>query len=365
MGTSKIAVLLSHAQDLQPETNPRNAELISILRQKMEVEIVCSDPRQPGASLWSFFRAWVRETGSPAANLALELRARAERGKFLWIPDGAGSDCLNLIPLARVLGYQVILDKNELEFLRNPLTSARRDRSEGRDCRGSHAVVAASRLSASRLQKIAPRSTVHVIPHPIDCDAYSETRATEGDCLLFGGRLDSDASAEGLLWFLREVMPRLRNALGDNFPRILVPVPAAAGAEPVSELAQRTRRMLEFSGVELVEHGIGLAGLLAQARIVFVPTRESAEARFPILEAMAAGRAVIATGQSAQGLAFSPSYDLWIADQPDNFATGLLRLLSEAEFRGELGSHAAEAVERNHGRERVSALVDQLIGSFD
>jgi len=116
--------------------------------------------------------------------------------------------------------------------------------------------------------------------------------------------------------------------------------------------------------MECEDDASGFATLLPLAKVVFVPTRECSEARLPILEAMAGGRAVITTGQAAQGLAFSPSYDLWIADQPDNFATGLLRLLSDADFREELGTHGAEAVERQHGRERVSALVDALLDSF-
>jgi glycosyltransferase involved in cell wall biosynthesis len=334
-------VFLVPAQGIRPESDPRNAELLAILQDKLDVELVPWRARDRG--------------------IEDRLKDRAEPGKLLWLPDSLGADCQALIPLARELGYLVVLDKNELEFVRNPIASARRDWNDKRACNQSDAVLASSRQTASRLQKIAPRAPVHVIPDPIDCGAYIESRSLEGDSLLFGGRLDNEASAEGLIWFVREVLPRLRNALGARLPRILVPT---CGDSVFPSLA-RTRRLLEHSGIEVVEWpGRGLAGILPRARVVFVPTRDRSDARFPILEAMAAGRAVIATGQASQGLSFSPSYDLWVADQPDGFASGLLRLLSEGGFREELGIHAAEAVARNHGRARVSELVDDLLGTL-
>ncbi len=76
---------------------------------------------------------------------------------------------------------------------------------------------------------------------------------------------------------------------------------------------------------------------------------------------MAAGRPVVSTSRSAEGLLFTPGRDIWIDDEPDAFTSAMVRLLRESELRQQTVRHADETVkqyyERNHARKILKLVL--------
>jgi glycosyltransferase involved in cell wall biosynthesis len=76
---------------------------------------------------------------------------------------------------------------------------------------------------------------------------------------------------------------------------------------------------------------------LARARVAIVPLRAGSGTRFKIVEAWAAGRAVVSTTIGAEGLGAVDGEHLLLADTPERFADAVSALLDSADLRGRLG----------------------------
>jgi glycosyltransferase involved in cell wall biosynthesis len=371
----------------------RDAHLIRIFSETMEVEILCfgsstseGDGRReeslpPGVKVTHVRRKpepiWQRAVSSLrpevqtgyCERMETALRERAEPGKLLWVSRlGMGK----YLEVAKKAGYRTILDQHQVEthvLWNNAYTMAPHPRTairgltdglhaaqcglyEGRVCQQSDAVVATSDLDASRLLKLAPKAPVHVIPNAIDCAQYAPLRSLPGKTILFSGTLNYTANIEGLSWFVQEVLPRLQRSLGPAVPWLVV-----AGSNPGPEIY----RMLDGLKAELHADPPSLMPFLADAAVVIVPIRSGRSMRFKILEAMASGRSVVSTPRGADGLLLAPGYDVWIADAADKFASAVARLLESPELRAELGSHAAQTADARYDWKAARVLLDALL----
>jgi glycosyltransferase involved in cell wall biosynthesis len=72
---------------------------------------------------------------------------------------------------------------------------------------------------------------------------------------------------------------------------------------------------------------------LHRAAAVVVPLRIGGGTRLKIYEAMAAAKAVVSTTIGAEGLDVVHGRDIILADAPDTFAAGVVRLLTNAADR--------------------------------
>ena len=295
-------------------------------------------------------------------SVAAALKARAVKGKVLWI---SRLRMAQYIPLARVLGYKVVLDEHQVEssmMLTNAFSSPKHWPEgiraaqcavyEQKFCAASHVVVTASEIDAYRLQKLAPSIPVHIIPHAVDEKSYLPARNLAGNSLLFFGALNYQPNHEGLLWFSHEILPRLKASLGINLPRVVV-----SGTDAPENISSK----LKSFGIETYSDHSSLLSLLCDAAVVFFPLRSGRGNRINILEAMAAGRAIVSTGKGADGLVLKPTYDISIAENPDAFTTAIIRLLRDPVLRAEIGEHASNTVQERFDWQACLPLLDKLV----
>jgi glycosyltransferase involved in cell wall biosynthesis len=75
---------------------------------------------------------------------------------------------------------------------------------------------------------------------------------------------------------------------------------------------------------------------LAAAKVVVVPLLAGSGTRFKVIEAWAAGRAVVSTSIGAEGLPARHGDNLLIADDQRSFADAVSRLLTSPDIRAKL-----------------------------
>lgn len=383
----KKAVFLTEHSPFPPvgSARIRDYHQLRLLSENFDVEVLCFDsdspapattvtnlPHQieitrlprPARSFWKNSTRWLQPEFMIEYSEVIEeaLRARAFPDRLLWI---SRLKMAPYLPMAKNLGYRVVLDEHNVvsDILMDAALSSiknipslwlatQNSRYEKKFCRQSHAVVAASDMDASKLAKLAPTANLHIIPNTIDTEVFSPLLKEEGKTLFFPGTLNQEANLSGLRWFASEVLPLLKRSLGNRLPRVVV-----AGAQP----ATQSIAFLSQAGIEVYANPPSMLPFLAEAAIVFIPTRECGGTCIKVLEAMAAGRAVVSTGKGAEGLVLSPTYDIFIADSADRFASAILHLLEDPKLRDKTGQHAAETVRDRYDWRATRASMQTLL----
>lgn len=189
-------------------------------------------------------------------------------------------------------------------------------------------VCVCSTADQKRLVADAPSATTVVIPNAADVEHLKPRQtdpAPDGRTVLFFGLLATVPNVDGVLYFLRDIWPRIAAARPDA--RFIV-----IGADPAPAI-----RAHAGPGVTVVGPVDDLRPHLAAADVVVVPLRLGSGTRLKILEAWAMARPVVSTALGAEGLDAMPGRHLLIADDPSDFARSVLRVLGEPGLADELG----------------------------
>jgi glycosyltransferase involved in cell wall biosynthesis len=215
----------------------------------------------------------------------------------------------------------------------------RRVRGQERALAQRAALVAACALQDLQdFERFVPgvRAKTAIVPNGVDVRHYEPIRsaASETQTVLISGSMDWRPNVVGLRWFLRRVLPRLRSRV----PGVTVRVAGRMHADLVAELRR-------YPNVEAVPNPPSMEPHLAAATVVAAPIVASSGTRLRILEAWAAGRAVMTTGPGAFGLDCTPGRELMIRDEPGAFADGLASMLVSPALRSSLVDQASDRVE--------------------
>jgi glycosyltransferase involved in cell wall biosynthesis len=185
-------------------------------------------------------------------------------------------------------------------------------------------VLAASSEDAARARCIAPASKVHVYPNALR--DTPQPRVPERNVVAFSGNLEYPPNISAVRFFAREVWPRLRQSQPGLVWRVIGKNPSG-----VADYLRGDPR-IELRGP--VEDAIAE---LAEARVVVAPIDSGSGTRVKILEAWAAGRAVVSTALGAEGLGARHGEHLLVACGAQAFAGSVARLLDSPADREALG----------------------------
>lgn len=158
------------------------------------------------------------------------------------------------------------------------------------------------------------------------------------DEILFVGNLGYYPNREGLAWFCRRVLPRLRRLAARPFTVRL----AGGGLPP-----RAARRLAAIPGVVPLGRVEEVSPLYHRARLVVVPVRAGGGTRIKVLEALAHQRPVVSTTTGAEGIAAASGQGVLLADTPDLFARHCAGLLARPELAEALGREGAALVNRH------------------
>ena len=150
-------------------------------------------------------------------------------------------------------------------------------------------------------------SVVSTIHEPGPAPAAFSSRAGIG----FVGGFNHQPNVDAVTFFVRDVMPRLRDRLpGVTFSIVGADAPAAI-------------RALEAPDVRVLGHVPDLEPLLAAWRVFVAPIRYGAGVKGKIGEALSHGLPTVTTSIGAEGMALSHDRDVLVADTPEGLATAI------------------------------------------
>lgn len=152
------------------------------------------------------------------------------------------------------------------------------------------------------------------------------TAVEEEHCVAFSGNLEYTPNQGAVRFFFHSIWPKLRESWPDLEWKVIGKNP-----EAVRDIVRGDPRV-SFPGPipDAVE-------ALARCEVVVVPLLAGSGTRFKILEAWAAGRAVVSTSVGAEGLEAVDREHLLIAESAADFAAAVHQLLSDRDLRWRIG----------------------------
>jgi glycosyltransferase involved in cell wall biosynthesis len=163
-----------------------------------------------------------------------------------------------------------------------------------------------------------------VYPNALPLIPQPEVR--EEECIVFSGNLEYHPNMEAVRWFHREIWPLVQAKCPEIQWRLIGRNPGA-----VEKVVQGDARVRLVGPVEDAVAEIG------RANVCVVPLLSGSGTRFKILEAWAAGRAVVSTRLGAEGLGARNGEHLLLAEDSASFSQAVARVVKDAELRGKLG----------------------------
>jgi glycosyltransferase involved in cell wall biosynthesis len=228
------------------------------------------------------------------------------------------------------------------------LQAIKMERFERRALQNAQVVTAVTTEDVRVMRSWNARS-VRLVENGVDLEYFKPCAEIGNEPeLLFLGSLDWFPNIDALDYLLECIMPIVRSLQPSVRLRIV-------GRRPSKELATRVAKL---GWAELVSDVPDVRPYLAQASVVVVPLRIGGGSRIKILEALASGKALVSTSVGAEGLAVTDGENIRIADEPAQFAQGVLELLASPEGRHRLGRSGRALVEKRYGWQEIAKLLE-------
>jgi glycosyltransferase involved in cell wall biosynthesis len=224
-------------------------------------------------------------------------------------------------------------------------------RFERRVLAGVDAVVAFTRVDAERLTPLLPPGAqIEVIPFGLTppIDGAPPAGAAE-NVVLFVGSFVHPPNVDAAMRLLTGVQPLLAARRPDA--RLVI-----VGEAPTPDI------LAVADGAEVTGRVPDVAPYYAAAAVVVAPIRLGGGIRVKVLEALAAGRAVVSSRRAVAGLDVVDGEHLVLAETDAEFADRVAELLADPGRREELGRAALAWAAGHGGWERTVERYEELYG---
>ena len=222
-------------------------------------------------------------------------------------------------------------------------------RFEARVMRQVQAVVVFTERDRRALEALGTDTRVVRIPFGVPApDTALSPEGADPPEVVFVGNFRHPANADAAIWLAEALFPPVRERVPDARLTIV-------GASPTPAVSALAGEAVSVTGpVDDV------APYLDRAAVVAAPIRLGGGMRVKVLEALAAGKAVVATPLAVEGLDVTSGDQLEVAADAAAFTAALERLLANGEERRALAGRAREWARGELGWNRVVARYEQL-----
>jgi glycosyltransferase involved in cell wall biosynthesis len=315
----------------------------------------------------------------PGMRAFLEDLIRRERFDCAVVDHLAPTSYFPDLPHAIFFQHNVetVIWRRHVEHATNPLRRAyfklQADRMylyERRVSQASGHIVAVSQIDADEMRRLFDVTRVTAIPTGVDIEYFRPPGTdlsvprrvlcaawTPGSVpgfatdLVFVGSMDWLPNVDGVLYFVREILPLIRRIR----PETTLAIVGRTPPPKVIQLAAGDPRIRVTGTVP------DIRPYLWNSAVSIVPLRIGGGTRLKIYEAMAARIPVVSTTIGAEGLSVNSPHDIRIADTPDHFAAQCLELLTTPQLRATLAQAAWDMVNSHFSWEQVARAFEHVM----
>jgi len=188
------------------------------------------------------------------------------------------------------------------------------------------------------LLNINQNINVEVIPNGVDTSFFKPKPDEEkNDSIVHIGALQS-ANLDGINYFLSEIWPLIK--MKNNHAHLKI----VGGSVPeyIKSLGQKEKDITVTGFVDDIRPYIW------EASVLIVPLRFGGGTRLKILDALAMGKAVVSTTIGAEGIDVIPGKNIFIFDNPKDFAECVVFLIKNPQLRKKVGMLGRQLVKEKY-----------------
>jgi glycosyltransferase involved in cell wall biosynthesis len=232
--------------------------------------------------------------------------------------------------LTRALQINALQAPRRMERAAARLQVSKMRRYEARAYAEFARVIVVTESEREFLESIAPALAVRVAGNGVDADYFAPVAApVYPKSIGFVGRMDYAPNQAAVLYFAREVLPRVWEKLPDVSFTIVGRYPT----RQIHALA-RDARIRVTGAVEDVRP------ILAAQSVIVCPMPAAGGIKNKMLEALAMAKAVVATPEAAEGLDIRDGVHALLCSDTSAMANACLRALCDPALRAQLGGAA-------------------------
>jgi glycosyltransferase involved in cell wall biosynthesis len=209
--------------------------------------------------------------------------------------------------------------------------------------------VLVSDRDGEQLRRIAPNSRTATVPNGVDVQRIRHDREGGAGVVCVGG-LGWFPNQDALEYLCEEIVPLLSATRPGQITWV-----GRATPEQVESYEARF-------GVRLTGYVDAVLPAVEAAACYVLPFRLGGGTRLKLLEALAAGRAIVSTTVGAMGVAVQHDRNLLIADTPAQFAGAVERVLADEALQRRLGAEARKLAESVYDWEAIGGKMTEIYG---
>jgi glycosyltransferase involved in cell wall biosynthesis len=215
-------------------------------------------------------------------------------------------------------------------------------------------IVAITPVDARNLDRLSHSTNIISIPFGINLETLPEKPVQPAEASLFHiGTMNWYPNEESIKWLITEVWPKVTKRL----PEIELHLAGRYMPDWLTKLSI-PRVTVDGEVPDVWEY-------MQRFSIMVVPLFSGSGIRIKIVEAMAAGKAIITTAIGAEGINYENGQHLLIAKDANSFTDAIVRLCNDKALRDSLSENARKLIAKEHDNnklmQKLTAFYTELV----
>jgi sugar transferase (PEP-CTERM/EpsH1 system associated) len=203
------------------------------------------------------------------------------------------------------------------------------------------------------IRELSDRLNTMTITNGVDMDYFSpDGTSVQDDKIVFTGVMGYGPNEDAALYFANDIFPSVK-AKRPNAEFWIV------GSEP----SEKVESLSRIAGVHVTGQVSDVRPYVRSAALFVSPLRFGSGVKNKLLAAMAMKKPTVATTVSIDGLDLTDDRELLLADEPQDFADKVLRLLTDREMAERLGANGLARVQGQYSWAAMGKALDEAIQS--
>ena len=209
--------------------------------------------------------------------------------------------------------------------------------------------ITVSEFDKGLLKKICPQGRLEVVENGVDTNMFKPiSEKTEDNTLLWVGGFSHYPNREAIYYFLKNIYPLIKEQVYDVRLNIV-----GGGVTKILN-----RFSASDSSIKIMGYVDDPLPYIQKATVFIAPLLSGSGTKLKILEAMAAGKAIVTTSVGSEGIEGIDKEHYLIEDKPEDFAKSVIDILNDQLLKEYLGINAIKLVKEKYDWKIICEKMD-------